>query len=608
MYSLKLENIKPIIKQFVGSVLFSRGLCFHNSGKVPQMDCGDEVVDMRKRSLFHPTSELMANKRIKSSPFSPGDHADGEYMERQQMDSKPSSSLGEPISAETEFSEADENDDFAACEDDGTDRNQYLAAAPNPMDQALRELIRKYVRADYVIHCLELAGFDSAVVFACLNSETNIRQLETFVGATCALINSQKIRQYFLGPVYARHPTNFKLPAGVVCGLQLAVEELKRTGTFTTSPAVPFSTISDAATQTEVSSLGPSSLTSSSEGSPPDPAFANASDSSLIPPPAHISTENLSFHLPPPSLSTVESDCKRLFDCMGGRFSLPSQSQSHSPHSRSSSSTSVDNIDVERLIHHSSASACRLAARQFVNANLVRGQHFDMEMEVSGGGENGQKRVTGIFYCHLCREKRERTCAVRFSVARNRYPVMSNVLSHLKTHFQYQSSANAAAAAAPAAAPAVGTKKIVPPPPPSVSPSALIDSSAPTVASTESPFLSPNSFCNLVSRVVQFAASANPLPATEMRLPSQVPLGHSPSLPSKLSSLLCVCDDGDADDDDFDVGILPSYLYLCCTSLNFPTLCIVVLMSVFFMYIKQNAMHYIFFSFPEAAWLLFGGS
>ncbi|KAL5103329.1 hypothetical protein TcWFU_000955 [Taenia crassiceps] len=511
---------------------------------VPQMDGDDEVVDMRKRSLFHPTSEIMTNKRMKSSPISPGDQVEGESMERHQTDSKPGSSLGEPISAETDLSEADENDDFAACEDDGVDENHYLAAAPNPMDPALRELIRKYVRADYVIHCLELAGFDSAVVFACLNSETNIRQLEIFVGATCALINSQKIRQYFLGPVYARHPTNFKLPAGVVCGLQLAVEELKRVGTFTSSTSVPFNGISDAATQTEVSSLGPSSLTSSSEGSPPDPAFANASDSSLIPPPAHISTENLSFHLPPPlpppSLSTVESDCKRLFDCMGGRFSLPSQPQSHSPQPRSSSSTSADNIDVERLIHHSSASACRLAARQFVNANLVRGQHFDMEMEVSGGGENGQKRVTGIFYCHLCREKRERTCAVRFSVARNRYPVMSNVLSHLKTHFQYQSSVGAAAAAATTAAPTAGTKKLVPPPPqppPSVSPSALIDSSTPTVGPTGPPFLSPNSFCNLVSRVVQFAASANPLPTTEMSLPSQVSLGPSPSLPSKLSSV-----------------------------------------------------------------------
>ncbi|TPP56684.1 hypothetical protein FGIG_09432 [Fasciola gigantica] len=94
-------------------------------------------------------------------------------------------------------------------------------------------------------------------------------------------------------------------------------------------------------------------------------------------------------------------------------------------------------IDLERLKQHSSASAVRLASRQFVNAHLVRGRDFDMEMEISVTPE-GLKRVTGIFYCHLCREKRERTSAVRFSIARNRYPVLSNVLSHLKTHFQYR--------------------------------------------------------------------------------------------------------------------------------------------------------------------------
>ena len=316
--------------------------------------------------------------------------------------------------------------------------------------------------------------------------------------------------------------------------LEEAVEELKRTDLYTTPSSIPFSAISDAATQTEVSSLGPSSLTSSSEGSPSDPSFTNASDSAMIPPPAHISSDNLSFNhssLPPPSFSVGEGDCKRLLDCMRGRFSLPSQ---HSPQSRNScSSTTTDNIDVERLIHHSSASACRLAARQFVNANLVRGKHFDMQMEVSGG-ENGQKRVTGIFYCHLCREKRERTCAVRFSVARNRYPVMSNVLSHLKTHFQYQSSVSAASSNASVG----GLKKLAPSiqPPPSVSPSTLIDSSTPSMTPTETPFFSPNTIFNLVSRVVQFAPSANaPLPATEVGISSQAPLAPIPSLPSKLS-------------------------------------------------------------------------
>ncbi|KAA3670337.1 uncharacterized protein DEA37_0006541 [Paragonimus westermani] len=94
-------------------------------------------------------------------------------------------------------------------------------------------------------------------------------------------------------------------------------------------------------------------------------------------------------------------------------------------------------VDLDRLKQHSSASATRLASRQFLNAHLIRGRDFDMEMEISTTPE-GVKRVTGIFYCHLCREKRERTSAVRFSIARNRYPVLSNVLSHLKTHFQHR--------------------------------------------------------------------------------------------------------------------------------------------------------------------------
>ncbi|KAH8865308.1 hypothetical protein KSF78_0003168 [Schistosoma japonicum] len=96
-----------------------------------------------------------------------------------------------------------------------------------------------------------------------------------------------------------------------------------------------------------------------------------------------------------------------------------------------------EGVSLERLKQHSSASAIRLASRKFVNAYLMRGRDFDMEMELSVTPD-GFKRVIGIFYCHLCREKRERTSAVRFFVARNRYPVLSNVLSHLKPHFHYR--------------------------------------------------------------------------------------------------------------------------------------------------------------------------
>uniref|UniRef100_A0A5K3EUL9 Sal-like protein 2 n=1 Tax=Mesocestoides corti TaxID=53468 RepID=A0A5K3EUL9_MESCO len=455
---------------------------------VPYMDGESAVVDMRKHCAFRPAFDVLASGRTENISSCVEQSAKDELG--QQTDSKPCSSLGEPISVETPCSDVEENDEFCVGEEEEGIDAQCLSASPSPMEPGLRDLIR---------------------------NEANIRQLEAFVGTTCALINSTKIRQYFLGPVYSRHPTSFKLPAGVVCGLRLAIQELKQKN-ISMSFNSPLTTVSDATVQTEISfptlggsgggGFGAASITSS-EGSPPDPPFANAPDASSLPPPAHISVDNLPYS-DPPSMSVIEKgnlECKRVLDGLGGHFSMHTQPQSQQTHSKTSA-TLNENIDVERLIHHSSASACRLAARQFVNANLVRGQHFDMKMEVSGGGEGGQKRVTGIFYCHLCREKRERTCAVRFSVARNRYPVMSNVLSHLKTHFQYQSSSATAAA--------VGVKKL----PPSVSPPVPMDSTG--------PFLSPTSFCNLMSRVVQFAASAN-------TIPRQSPLA-SP-IQSKLSSV-----------------------------------------------------------------------
>ncbi len=449
---------------------------------------------MRKRTAYNSGYDLPAKKRLETRAGGSGLTVT-DTTEHDGPSSKPSSCLGD----------VSENDD------EGMESHPLPPPplpSPTPMDPELRDLIQKYVRADYVVHCLELAGFDSPAVFACLTTEATIRQLEAFVGATCALMTVPKVRERFLGPLYANHPANFKLPAGVVCGLRLAVEELRKTRPFyftssSSAPATPHESFSDAGAQTELSFPAyagrSASITSSSEGSPPDPAFAGAPEPSLPPPLAHIPTsEGLPFD------GSALMDCKRLFDGLGHFPLPPPQSVSTAPTTPRASATPAETIDVERLIHHSSASACRLAARQFVNANLIRGQHFDMEMEVTGG-EGGQKRVTGIFYCHLCREKRERTCAVRFSVARNRYPVMSNVLSHLKTHFQYQATIGIGGS---------GKKLSSASPPP---PQALVGggnsgnvatSNPPTAP--PNPFLSPSSFCNLMSRVVQFAASANP--------------------------------------------------------------------------------------------------
>lgn len=450
-------------------------------------------VDMRKRCAFVATCDLPAKKRPTATtgldePRKPSTSPNGNLSDNETM------------TTTTAF-------------DDALTQSQ-----PTPMDPELQELIQKYVRADYVIHCLELAGFDSVAVFACLCTEATIRHLETFVGATCALMPSTKTRLHFLGPLYASHPRNFKLPAGVVCGLRLAVEELRRnrpylfpTAAVTSLSFSPGSTTCEsieACAQTELSfpvdgfrRSASSITTSSSEGSPQDPSFANAVEQH---PPCQTlqETQSLSFNL--------LEDCRRRFEGVSG---------------------SPEAIDVERLIQHSSASACRLAARQFINANIVRGQHFDMEMEVSGGGEaGGQKRVTGIFYCHLCREKRERTCAVRFSVARNRYPVMSNVLSHLKTHFRYQATMGVNGGGG-------ASKKLslASPTPPLPQPTAAhLLGGTPTTQ--PNPFLSTTSFCNLMSRVAQFAVnSANA--GSPLALPQLVPQHPAaPPPPPQLQS------------------------------------------------------------------------
>ncbi|CAH8501018.1 unnamed protein product [Dicrocoelium dendriticum] len=408
------------------------------------------------------------------------------------------------------------------------------------IDPDIRDLIRKYVPSDSIVRCLELAGFTSPHVLACL-SEAQIQRLEDFVGHACMLMDPIQLREFFIGPVFAQFPEHFRLPSGAICGLLLAADEIKTKFVLTPAPTSPDSVTPngsgrvDTASQTELSipsasNANPFLMLSSVYGLP---ALHNA-PSSISPPalsqsmiassPASIGMAQCAEHrvkqmnasslhsqspidhsvpasdtvaimaaafqaaaiaasnndyslqiqktdsstqvsaytsgsdLPaaasehhtntlelPQSLSSgfpVEPNSStqqavRLVAAVSGR-SITTSVPSNSPNSNYSM-THYDEevVDLDRLKQHSSASATRLASRQFLNAHLVRGRDFDMEMEISTTPE-GVKRVTGIFYCHLCREKRERTSAVRFSIARNRYPVLSNVLSHLKTHFQYR--------------------------------------------------------------------------------------------------------------------------------------------------------------------------
>ncbi|KAF7258506.1 hypothetical protein EG68_03748 [Paragonimus skrjabini miyazakii] len=173
----------------------------------------------------------------------------------------------------------------------------------------------------------------------------------------------------------------------------------------------------------------------------PQPPTVNGGDSSMASTEQHSTQADLvqafGSTLPVENGTSVQT-ASRFVAAVSG-CTLPSTVSSATPNFSGLAANCYEEevVDLDRLKQHSSASATRLASRQFLNAHLIRGRDFDMEMEISTTPE-GVKRVTGIFYCHLCREKRERTSAVRFSIARNRYPVLSNVLSHLKTHFQYR--------------------------------------------------------------------------------------------------------------------------------------------------------------------------
>ncbi|KAK4476163.1 hypothetical protein MN116_001379 [Schistosoma mekongi] len=396
------------------------------------------------------------------------------------------------------------------------------------LDPEFRDLVTRYVCSEYVVHCLELAGYCTPYVVARLDDH-QLRRLETFVGHACSIMKSVALREHFVGPIFANDPLKFKLPSGAVCGILLAAQEIRRRYRRTQLPLedqnyidedaiiVPDScdqSFSDIACQTDSSishltttspfavtlanrlatnvvmensdstsstpALNPTSKTYSPDS--PNPlvgleSFTAPSTESAVMVAATLQTavsgsglSNITLFsnsLPSENNLTTLFSISNSGDSNSGIHSgtsvsptssrnmipipsipvvsiIPNTAQTQSSFGLSSSSVKSGNgvfenegVNLERLKQHSSASAIRLASRQFVNAYLMRGRDFDMEMELSVTPD-GFKRVTGIFYCHLCREKRERTSAVRFSIARNRYPVLSNVLSHLKTHFHYR--------------------------------------------------------------------------------------------------------------------------------------------------------------------------
>ncbi|CAH8577089.1 unnamed protein product [Schistosoma turkestanicum] len=390
------------------------------------------------------------------------------------------------------------------------------------LDPEFRDLISRYVCSEYVVHCLELAGFCTPYVVARLDDH-QLQRLETFVGHACSIMKSVTLREHFVGPIFANDPLKFKLPSGAACGILLAAHEIRRRYRQTQLPLegpnsidediiiVPDScdqSFNDMGCQTDSSMSHLISSTFSPPVTQADPLPSNVMETSdLTSPRSVVNPTSRNYFSDSPNHSRMSEPAAPssngsavimaaalqaamsgngynnitlfsnslpgdnslislpgLSSCNSGdtnispvssRNTIPSSNMPPSAittntipsHSNSVISSFVigsgnglfenEGVNLERLKQHSSASAIRLASRQFVNAYLMRGRDFDMEMELSVTPE-GFKRVTGIFYCHLCREKRERTSAVRFSIARNRYPVLSNVLSHLKTHFHYR--------------------------------------------------------------------------------------------------------------------------------------------------------------------------
>ncbi|CAH8870895.1 unnamed protein product [Trichobilharzia szidati] len=425
---------------------------------------------------------------------------------------------------------ADEDNGMASCNSETLLHNETTqtieksvnALKLTKLDPEFRDLISRYVCSDYVIHCLELAGFCSPYVVARMDYH-QLQRLEAFVGHACSVMKSASLREHFVGPIFAGDPLKFKLPSGAACGILLAANEIRRRYRRTQLPVesqnvtdedviiVPDScdqSFNDAACQTysstfhslsvlspvpnistdALSVVGNLETTSPTAAMNSNPRTSNSPNSSklelntasktgsaaMMASALHVTaavvsgngfnssmpTENSSAALPTLNNSTSVDASSVLHpqtspSPVSSRVSV-SAPNTHTPTVTSNTFSSqpnfvlspspvdcgngvlgTDAVILERLKQHSSASAIRLASRQFVNAYLMRGRDFDMEMELSVTPD-GCKRVTGIFYCHLCRKKRERTSAVRFTIARNRYPVLSNVLSHLKTHFHYK--------------------------------------------------------------------------------------------------------------------------------------------------------------------------
>ncbi|KAL3320823.1 hypothetical protein Ciccas_000508 [Cichlidogyrus casuarinus] len=279
------------------------------------------------------------------------------------------------------------------------------------MDASLKEHLNDYIKSETVLKCLVLTGFTTCKVFMGINDK-KISDIETYIKETCSLMSDQSELESYVGPIFAQHPEQFRFPTGIVSAIMLAADALRDQKNVvvetsvqtdislpitTVLPSLPVTTPAFLSSLHGVVSKGDSNGDMNNDSSPLTHVSSSCFNNSLTSP-----------HTPFPALNGEASK--------------------------------MDEIsDLEKLKQISTANCTRIVSRQFINASLLPGRDFDIEMELAMTKE-GVKRVTGIYFCHLCREKRERVHSVRFSIARNRYPIMSNVISHLKTHFSFSPS------------------------------------------------------------------------------------------------------------------------------------------------------------------------
>ena len=72
-------------------------------------------------------------------------------------------------------------------------------------------------------------------------------------------------------------------------------------------------------------------------------------------------------------------------------------------------------------------------SKKFTDVKLEYKEDFDLDIKIQKT-EAGPK-CSGVFLCHFCRNLKGQTKSIKFSVSKENYVILSNVITHLKLHF-----------------------------------------------------------------------------------------------------------------------------------------------------------------------------